>query len=427
MSEQKSPQKKECVLVVDDAREIREFLTEYILEPRGFRVLTAADGLQGLQMAFSEQPDLMIVDVQMPHMSGLELLRRLRVRRLDIPAILITAHGSEQVAVKALRLGVRDYVIKPFVIEDMEEAIDRALREKRLWDERNQLVKQLQRSNASLRQRAQQLNALYSIGKAVSSSLELEQILERVVEAAVYLSGTDEGSLMLIDERQGELYVRASKNVDTRARTIRERIQDSQAGQAIRTRQTTILTRRDLAPAPAEGPKGPEAVAYIPLLVGGHPIGVLTVATRKPDRPLTKRETRVLSALASFAASAIQNARLHQSLRQERNQLQTIIEESENPVLLLDERERLLVVNRAARQALNLPAGELRGQAADRVLARHPLLDFIQTGWKSQAETTLEADGGAHFQVNLTVLRDGQRSIMMHPLRRKDGGGAAGQ
>ena len=177
--------KAERILVVDDSRDVRDFLVQYVLAPRGYEVLVAADGLEGLQKAVSQLPDLMIVDVQMPFMNGLELLRRLRQRHLTIPAILATAHGSEQVAVEAFRLGVRDYVIKPFIIEEIQEIVERALRESRLEGERDQLLQQLTESNRRLRQRAQELNALYGIGKSVSSSLQLEKVLERVVEAAV--------------------------------------------------------------------------------------------------------------------------------------------------------------------------------------------------------------------------------------------------
>lgn len=328
MSEQTPAKRKERVLVVDDAKEIREFLCEYILKPQGFEVRMAEDGLQGLQLAFSEQPDLMIVDVQMPHMSGLELLRRVHLRRLDIPAILITAHGSEQVAVKALRLGVRDYVIKPFVVKEMEEAIERALRENRLREERNQLVQQLERSNAMLRQRAQQLNAFYSIAKAVSSSLEVEQILERVVDAAVYLSGADEGALQLIDEERGELYAYASRNAGTNVARP-QRIEDSLARQAIRSRQTTILNPEDRS-EPGSGVATLVAVAYVPLLIGGRPIGVLSVATHDSSRTLTKRETRTLSTLATLAVTTIQNARLQQNIPQAGSKIRAAIEESEN-------------------------------------------------------------------------------------------------
>ena len=92
MAQEEGPSSRECVLVVDDASSIRDFITEYILAPRGFEILTATDGLEGLRLAFDKQPDLMIVDVQMPNMDGLEMLRRLQLRRIIIGH---PHHGSQ--------------------------------------------------------------------------------------------------------------------------------------------------------------------------------------------------------------------------------------------------------------------------------------------------------------------------------------------
>ena len=405
--------RRERVLVVDDAREIREFLSEYILEPGGFEVITASDGLEGLQLAFSERPDLLIVDLQMPNMSGLELLRRLRLRQVDTPSILITAHGSEQVAIQALRLGVRDYVIKPFVVEEMKEAIDRALRESRLSLEREQLINQLKGSNHRLKQHAQELNALYSIGKSVSSTLDLETILQRVVEAAVYLSATDQGSLMLIDER-GDLYVRASKTKESKVRSLNERIQDHEAGRVMRNKNTTILKAETLPLHVATASKA-HAVAYIPLVTQGTSIGVLAVANHKKDRPLTDRETRVLSALGSYAAVAISNARLHHRIAAQRNQLHTIINQSDNPILVVDHDQNLVVANKAARNILSLPQGELDGRPLTELLHNSDLLEFItqlpDTGLVRN--TRIRLSTGRIYRATLTPIRDIGRSIVM--------------
>ena len=204
----------EKVLVVDDARDIREFLIDYILKPKGFQTIVAVDGEDGLRLALAHQPDLVITDNQMPKMSGLEILAELDRRGLQIPTILTTAYGSEETAVEAFRLGARDYVIKPFEAQEMERSIERALRESRLAKERDQLMNQLVRTNGQLERRVQELNTLYSIGKSVSSSLELETVLHRVVDAAVFVTGAEEGALMRLDEEQGELFVRASKNLD---------------------------------------------------------------------------------------------------------------------------------------------------------------------------------------------------------------------
>lgn len=409
---------RERVLIVDDAREIREFLREYILEPTGFEVISASDGLEGLQLAFSEKPDLVIVDFQMPHMNGLELLRRLQLRMIDIPSILITAHGSEQVAVEAFRLGVRDYVIKPFDTEEMKEAIDRALRESRLAQEREQLIKQLKRSNIQLKQHAQELNALYSIGKSVSSSLNLETILERTVVAAVYLSSADQASLMLLDER-GDLYLRATKGGDQEARTLNERIQDQAAARVLQKQRTAVLGG-DNIPLHVPTASRTKAIAYLPLATQGNAIGVLAVANHKRESTFTRRETRSLSALASYAASAIANARLHERIAAERNQLHTIINQSDNPILVLNKNQRIVVANRAARDILSLPTGALDGKPLDELITNRELVDFItqlpETGLERY--TSVRLSTGRTYRATLTPIRNIGRSIVMQLTER---------
>jgi len=414
MDREQSPERRELVLVVDDAQEIREFLTDYVLEPKGFGVLTAADGLEGLQLAFSERPDLMIVDVEMPNMSGLELLRRLRLRRIHIPAILITAHGSEQVAVQALRLGVRDYVIKPFVMEEMEEAISRALRERRLMAERGQLVEQLKRNNTHLRQRANELNALYSVGKAVSSSLNLETILQRVVEAAVHLVQADHGSLMLMDKAQGKVTMRAAKSAGTQPQSVRRPVDDDVIGTILRKKQTTILNPEDVA-SPGDKPST-NAGAYVPLLVHGQAIGVLHVAKQGERGDFSKRETRVLSALASFAASAIQNAQLHTRIRKEHDLLRALADQNEDPVLLLDEGDRILLANNAARNLLSLPDGKIAGTPSAELLGHEELLSFVCQRHRETAVTEIDIAAAGAYEVHLTPIADVGQSIL---LRRK--------
>ncbi|MFW6096680.1 MAG: response regulator [Chloroflexota bacterium] len=409
---------RERVLIVDDAREIREFLREYILEPTGFEVISASDGLEGLQLAFSEKPDLVIVDFQMPHMNGLELLRRLQLRMIHIPSILITAHGSEQVAVEAFRLGVRDYVIKPFDTEEMKKAIDRALRESRLAQEREQLIKQLKRNNKQLKQHAQELNALYSIGKSVSSSLNLETILQRTVVAAGYLSGADQASLMLLDER-GDLYLRATKGGDQEARTLNERIQD-QAAERVLQKQRTAVLGGDNIPLHVPTASRTKALAYLPLATQGNAIGVLAVANHKRESSFTRRETRALSALASYAASAIANARLHERIAAERNQLHTIINQSDNPILVLNKRQRIVVANRAARDILSLPAGALDGKPLNELVTNRELLDFItqlpDTGLVRN--TSVRLSTGRTYRATLTPIRNIGRSVVMQLTER---------
>lgn len=118
------------ILVVDDAAQIREFVADYVLRPSGYQVLTAESGEQGLELAEQNQPDLIVSDIKMPGMSGLDLTRAIKARLPRTPIILITAEGSEQIAQQALRAGATDYFIKPFDPEEMLYAIQRALANK---------------------------------------------------------------------------------------------------------------------------------------------------------------------------------------------------------------------------------------------------------------------------------------------------------
>ena len=232
----------EKVLIVDDREDNLQFLGEYILASAGYAYITARDGFTGLQKALTERPDLIIMDIRMPGLSGLEVLENLNQRGLRIPVILMTFHGSEETAVKAFRLGARDYVIKPFGADEMYQAMDRALSETRLRQEKNELGKVLLRSNEQLTQRIKELNALFGIGKSVTSLLDLEKVLNRIVEASVYLTQAEEGALLMVDEASGELYMRAARNLgETYSRGFRLKVDDSIAGRVVKTGQPAMM------------------------------------------------------------------------------------------------------------------------------------------------------------------------------------------
>jgi two-component system NtrC family sensor kinase len=203
---------KQKILIVDDRRDNIVFLANNILKPLGYDVITAMDGENGLHKALNENPDLIIMDLRMPKMNGLEVLTALREKQCHIPVILTTFHGSESVVVQAFRLGIKDYIIKPYTVEDMEGAIERALSDERA-EEKAQLREKMRGINQQLERQVRELSTLHDIGKAVTSLLDLQKVLNRVVEAAVFLTGAEEGFLLLVDQRTKELYMRAAQGL----------------------------------------------------------------------------------------------------------------------------------------------------------------------------------------------------------------------
>jgi DNA-binding response OmpR family regulator len=115
------------ILVVEDEPKMVAGLRDNF-EFEGYEVITAADGVEGLQLALGEAPDLVVLDVMMPRLSGLEVCRQLRAQRGSIPIIMLTARGQEVDKVVGLELGADDYVTKPFSIRELLARVQAVLR-----------------------------------------------------------------------------------------------------------------------------------------------------------------------------------------------------------------------------------------------------------------------------------------------------------
>ncbi|HWR36786.1 MAG TPA: response regulator transcription factor [Clostridia bacterium] len=120
-------QKPATILVVEDEPNMVTGLRDNF-EFEGYHVLTAMDGVEGLRCALDESPDLVVLDVMMPKMSGLEVCKQLRAKRPSIPIIMLTARGQEVDKVVGLELGADDYVTKPFSIRELLARVKAVLR-----------------------------------------------------------------------------------------------------------------------------------------------------------------------------------------------------------------------------------------------------------------------------------------------------------
>ncbi|HMC73095.1 MAG: response regulator transcription factor [Acidobacteriota bacterium] len=115
------------ILIVEDEPNMVAGLRDNF-EFEGYQVVTAPDGVAGLERALSEMPDLVILDVMMPRMSGLEVCQQLKAKRPSIPIIMLTARGQEVDKVVGLELGADDYVTKPFSIRELLARVKAVLR-----------------------------------------------------------------------------------------------------------------------------------------------------------------------------------------------------------------------------------------------------------------------------------------------------------
>ncbi|HWI19835.1 MAG TPA: sigma-54 dependent transcriptional regulator [Vicinamibacterales bacterium] len=123
--QQNSPSHPKTVLVIDDDESLRR-VVEYNLHEEGYRVLIAADGAGGWRTFQAETVDLVLTDVRMPEMDGIEVLTRIKAMQADVPVIMLTAHGTINSAVEAMKLGAFDYLTKPFNREQLKAAVRKA-------------------------------------------------------------------------------------------------------------------------------------------------------------------------------------------------------------------------------------------------------------------------------------------------------------
>jgi two-component system, OmpR family, phosphate regulon sensor histidine kinase PhoR len=174
----------------------------------------------------------------------------------------------------------------------------------------------LQEQTAQLRAAPDLTEALSQIAKAITSQLNLDEVLNQVAETAMLLTAAGETGIWLVDERTGELFLEAERGVeDDRLRRMRLPIgEDTLAGRVIQSGRPLRTSRKeDGDPIKLKTNYLVEALVYVPIKLGGVTLGVLSAVHRQPGKQFQQRDERLLAAIADFAAIAIQNARLYQA------------------------------------------------------------------------------------------------------------------
>jgi DNA-binding response OmpR family regulator len=178
------------ILVIEDDRSLREGLSmNFYLQ--GYRVTSARDGEEGLRRAFDDRPDLIVLDIMLPGMSGLEILAELRERHQDVPVLILSARGKTGDKVEGLRLGADDYLGKPFELPELLARVEALLRRRRgereiaapirFGDiEVDPTRRKVTAGGAEVPVSTKEFDLLYLLARAPGRPFSREQILEQV-------------------------------------------------------------------------------------------------------------------------------------------------------------------------------------------------------------------------------------------------------
>ena len=299
----------ERILIAEDEADVLDMCTR-ALSREGYRVLGTHSGLEAIAMVKMEDFDLLLTDIRMPGLSGLQAYREIKQLRPNIIGVAITGYGSVETAIEALKLGMDDFLLKPFSLDDLRAAVSKALAKTRL-----------ERENTRL----QALIPLFQLSQTFMSVTDLAVLLRQVLQVAVSETGCEAGILMLKNEASDELEVRAVIATDDSEPPLRaHHISGDIIRRALSTRQAFVWQRAAsqgplYAAETAEPgvPVPPHATVAVvqPLIVGKEEIGILALVKRREGVSFAQGDLELLAVLASQAGTAIQNARLFTRLR----------------------------------------------------------------------------------------------------------------
>ncbi|MBX3247479.1 MAG: response regulator [Myxococcales bacterium] len=274
------------ILVVDDEEVIREVLADF-LSMEDYAVSTASDGQQALARIDEQRFDLVLSDLKMPVMGGLELLDELQRRHLSTKAVIMTGFGTVETAIEAMKRGATDYILKPFRVEEVVLTVRRAIDERRLEAE-----------NLRLRDAV----GLYEASERIAATLSLQDILQAVTSASRTGARADVAELLLLEH--GHL-VEKSRHGDAPiaidGHALLDQLEDGLAGIRLHGEEAARFAGDGAAPG---------ALLVVPLVEGGEILGLLSVARLDATDVFDEGQRKLTAMLAHRAAAAITNARL---------------------------------------------------------------------------------------------------------------------
>lgn len=299
------------VLVVDDEKPIRDVIVD-ILKEEGYQVESAADGDEALKFLEKHPADLMITDLEMPRVRGIELLKQTRALPSPPITILMTGFGTVETAIEAMKLGAYDYILKPFKLEEFIGLVKKAA---------NKF--QVERENIHLKE----LLSLYRISEAIISTLDLKQLLALIVEivlselradrVAVYFSN-ERGLIDLLMEKSKVPGDQALEPLPIDFDHLKSCLENREMfiASGFKLSEVLLSTTPDKPSSFVAHPQTIYSLAAAPLRLHRELRGFLVVVSYDPRLIFTDGHGKSLVIFSSRAMLALENARLYEELAQ---------------------------------------------------------------------------------------------------------------
>ena len=299
------------IIIIDDEIRMGDSLSA-LLTDAGYAVEAFQNPLKALEHFETGRFDLVIADIKMPQMSGLEILDKVKAADDTVPVILMTAFASLNTAVEAISRGAYDYLVKPIEFAQLELAVKRALDKRRSDLSRSQLVEGLRQSNKRLERHVDELNALYEAGKSIGSAANHKELLNKIVELAAGVTEARVGSVMLFDDNREHLLIEAAIGLDPEivAKT-KLTIGSSIAGYVAQYGKPLMVDdveNNDRFKRINNERYGAASLICVPLQIKNKVLGVINMANKKEGKRFTSDDLRLLATFAAQVAVTVDDA-----------------------------------------------------------------------------------------------------------------------
>jgi len=296
--------RREKILIIDDEDFILQ-LSSDILSKSDYAVATASDGKQGIKLLDKDSFDLILTDIKMPNITGLDVIRHVRINNKEIPIIVITGHGTLDIAIDSLRLGAQGFILKPFTPTELRNAVTEALEKTRLLSE-------------NIRMRA--LMPLFEVSKEIIGEVDTKKLCKLLVDTTVKETNADKVCIALFNDETGKATVKEAYGTSQKFIDKFEHIYSKElAGVIFKDRKPFLISPGAQLPTDLENAVQSEEIAFgilVPLTIRGNISGLIATCRSSREQPFTASDMELVSVLSGQAAAAIENAHLYEKLEQ---------------------------------------------------------------------------------------------------------------
>lgn len=293
------------ILFVDDDEDILE-VYQLSIHDEGINIHTASNGFDACKIAEECHIDISFIDLMMPGLNGIETLKRLRDINHDMDVVMLTAYGSIETAVEAMREGAYDYLHKPLEIEKLKATIKNIIQKRQL--------------SFKLDRKIAELSAIHEATRILSSTIDFDDLSIVIIGTIVKVMHADEGSLMLLDKATDELYIKIGKGINEEiVKTQKIKRGEDVAGWVLEQNEPVLIVGKASADTRFTNIKNHTEImssVCVPLRMRNGVIGVLKMDRIKTRVNFTMDDLLLTSIFAAEIGGAIERSKTYATLEE---------------------------------------------------------------------------------------------------------------